>query len=184
MVARRWKDHPAGQENTLGQLAFPTALGRRLLRPQGSSPPHFTDELKSLAGNSAQQTLIFSAIRNGMANGGNSAGKGGLRNNAALPHGGNQIVLAYDFIAVADEVMQQIKNLRLDRNTIFTAQHPAGRYREKNLRKCRSFRSPPLQLSSINIVRAISGNNQGHLNDPGISACYCLASFSMEEAML
>ena len=84
--------------------------------------PHFTDESKSLAGNSAEQALIFSAIRNGVANGGNSAGKGGLRNNAALPHCGNQIVFAYDSIAVADEVMQQIKNLRLDRNTIFTAQ--------------------------------------------------------------
>ena len=113
-----------------------------------------------------------------MANGGNSAGKGGLRNNAALPHGGNQIVLAYDSIAVADEVMQQIKNLRLDRNTIFTAQQflPVGI--ERKVFESVDHSSRPREAEQyFSIVRVISGNTQGHLKDPGIPACYRLASF-------
>ena len=39
-----------------------------------------------------------------------------LRDNAAAPYGGNQIIAAHDAVAVLHKVDEQVKDLRLDRH--------------------------------------------------------------------
>ena len=41
-----------------------------------------------------------------------------LRNDSAVPHFGNQIILADNTFAIADEVLQEVKDLRFDRDDI------------------------------------------------------------------
>jgi hypothetical protein len=63
---------------------------------------------------------MFAAVANRLARGSNSAGKRGIGNNAAVPHMLDQIILAHHALAVANEIKQEIENLRIDGDAIIS----------------------------------------------------------------
>jgi hypothetical protein len=75
--------------------------------------PHETD---ALARRCADQALLLAAIADHAAGGIDTARKRRFGHDAAIPDGGDQVILADDPIAVADQKQEEIEDLRLDRN--------------------------------------------------------------------
>jgi len=68
--------------------------------------PDVADKAETFAGNGADQPLLFGAISDCVPNSCDPAGQCGFRDDAAFPYGGDQVVLADDAIAVADQKLQ------------------------------------------------------------------------------
>ncbi|MCY1235083.1 hypothetical protein D9M72_476870 [compost metagenome] len=73
----------------------------RLPRPAG---PDFANEAVTLAGDRANEALLLSAIADRLANRVDMAGDGRFRDDPAAPHCLEQVILADDSIAVADQM--------------------------------------------------------------------------------
>ena len=78
--------------------------------------PNVRDKTETLAWNCADELLSPAAVAEGLAHGIDAAVERRVRHDAAAPDRCNQIVFADDAIAVLDQVNQQVKDLRLDRN--------------------------------------------------------------------
>src|SRR4029077_2625638 len=77
---------------------------------------HHSHEADPLAGQSADQSLLFSVVAKRGARRIDPGCQRRLRHNAPAPNGIKHIVLSDDALAVADEVYQKIKDLGLDRD--------------------------------------------------------------------
>jgi hypothetical protein len=86
----------------------------RLLRFAVPADLDLADEAVALAGDRAHQALFLTGIANGFAHCIDVAGDRRFRDDPAVPHRLEQIVLAHDAIRVVDEQQQQIENLRPD----------------------------------------------------------------------
>src|SRR6516164_7590971 len=91
---------------------------RRRLRRRRSRlfRSHVTDKAKALARNGAQETLILACVLYSLAHRIDATGQRRLRDDTAIPHFVEQLILADDAIAILDEIQQQVENLRLERN--------------------------------------------------------------------
>ena len=74
------------------------------------------DEADALAGKGLDQALILAVVADCIAGGVDTGCKRGLRDNPSSPDCGDQIVPAYNMVPVADQVGQDIEDLRLDRD--------------------------------------------------------------------
>src|SRR5262245_24677935 len=106
---------------------------------------NLADEAKPLAGDGADQSLLIAAVADRTPHSGDPAAQRGIRNDAAIPHVRDQILLADHALAVLDEIVEEIKNLRLDGDGIV---------------------STP-QFPPVNIERAICENVDHHA-DPAV----------------
>src|SRR3974390_3502748 len=77
---------------------------------------HVTDKAKALARNGAQETLILASVLYCLAHGIDATGQRRLRDDTAIPHFVEQLILADDAIAILDEIQHQVEDLRLERN--------------------------------------------------------------------
>jgi len=73
-----------------------------------------TNESYALAREGPDQPLIIATVADRSACGVDPRGQGRVRNDASMPYLGKQVVPADDAFAVADQVLQKIKNLRLN----------------------------------------------------------------------
>jgi len=71
--------------------------------------------------------LFGSAIAHGPPGRADAGAQGRLRNGAALPHGFDQFVLGDDPVVIANEVNEQIENLRLDGHELISSPQLAPR---------------------------------------------------------
>ena len=71
---------------------------------------------KAFACDCADELLTPAAVAEGLAHGIDTAVECRIRHDASAPHRCYEIVFADDAIAVLDQVNQQVKDLRLDRN--------------------------------------------------------------------
>ncbi|MNF62334.1 hypothetical protein D3C84_440130 [compost metagenome] len=74
----------------------------------------FADEAVTLTGDCAHQTLLLAGVADGLAHRVDVAGNGRFRDDPAAPHCLEQVVLADHVIAVADQLQQQVEDLRPD----------------------------------------------------------------------
>ena len=77
--------------------------------------------------NRPDQSLLLTSIADRLTGYRDPATQRGLRNDAAAPYTSNQVIFADHAVAVSDEVFEQIKHLRLNRDEV----------------------APPPQLSSV-----------------------------------
>jgi len=82
---------------------------------------HLADEAKAPARNGANQPLLLAAVTDRLARRVDAAGQGRFRYDAADPDRGDEIVLTDDVIAVAQQIDQQVEDLRLDSNRVRAA---------------------------------------------------------------
>ena len=59
----------------------------------------------------SDEALLLAAVADRAPGGIDAAGQGRLRHNAAIPNCANQIILADDALAVADQILQKVENL-------------------------------------------------------------------------
>jgi len=105
---------PVGQRQGRARLAF---CRRRVGRLNVVElPGHPTDEAKALSRNCPDQFLVPAAVANGDSPGIDSAGKCRVRYGPALPHQGDEIILADDALAVLQQIDRQVEHLRLHGN--------------------------------------------------------------------
>ena len=77
---------------------------------------HLADKAKPFAGKRADQDLPLAVVADGLTDRVYLAAEGGFRNDAAVPDGGHQVILADDALAVLNEIEQEIEGLRLGGN--------------------------------------------------------------------
>jgi hypothetical protein len=77
---------------------------------------HGPDEAEALARYGTDQLLVLAAVANRLARSVDPAGQGRIRDNAAAPDRGYEVVLAHDPVAVLHQVDQQVEHLRLNGN--------------------------------------------------------------------
>ena len=77
---------------------------------------HSANEAKTLSRNCPDQFLVLAAVADGDSRGIDSAGECRVRHSAALPHQGDEIILADDTLPVLHQIDQQIEHLRLHGN--------------------------------------------------------------------
>src|ERR1700733_5281964 len=65
---------------------------------------HFADKTKALACDCAQQPLILAGIVDGAANGVDPACQRRLRDDAAVPHIVEQLILSYDAVSMLKQI--------------------------------------------------------------------------------
>ena len=82
---------------------------------------YVADKAKALSRNGADHGLILAAVADCPARGVDPARQRGFRDDAAVPHRLDQIVLGDDVVAVFDQVNQKIEHLRLDRYALAAA---------------------------------------------------------------
>ena len=87
-------------------------VGRHQLRGWFVIDP--PDKAESALGHRADEVLAFTAVANGAPRRADAGAERRLRDDAALPDRLDQLVLADDSVAVADQIEQQIEHLRLD----------------------------------------------------------------------
>lgn len=78
--------------------------------------PDLGDKAHPLARDGADDCLRRAAVADRLAGRVDARGYRGIRDDAAAPHAGDQIVAANDAFAVAQEVDEQIEHLRLKRD--------------------------------------------------------------------
>jgi hypothetical protein len=81
-----------------------------------------------------------------------------------VPHPGDEIVLADDAVAVAQQVDQQVEHLRLDRNELRPAAQLAPLDIERVVAELEVHPSSPVAAASGRIITAVSTTNQGALH--------------------
>jgi hypothetical protein len=74
------------------------------------------DETYALAGKRADDVLVLAVVAHRLACRIDAAGQRRFGHDPSVPHSLDEIVLADDAVAVAQEVDQQVEHLRLDRN--------------------------------------------------------------------
>jgi hypothetical protein len=74
---------------------------------------YVTYKSKTFPGGRPDQTLLLAAVAYGLAYRIDSTVHCGIRNDAAAPHGRNEIIFADYAVAVLDQVDQKVENLRL-----------------------------------------------------------------------
>ena len=79
---------------------------------------HVADETNAFSCDRADQPLILAGVANRMTGSGNSAGQGGIGNIPTVPNVLDQIVLADDTLAILEEILKKIENLRFDGDQI------------------------------------------------------------------
>ncbi len=78
--------------------------------------PHLANEAEALARQRLDQPLRFARVADCTAGDFQASRQCGIRNNAAIPYGCNDVVFADDALAVADQVGEQIQHLRCNRD--------------------------------------------------------------------
>src|SRR5262245_48308191 len=96
-------------------------MWRQLRQRRPSIRTHVTDKTKALARDGAQQTLVPACIPDRLAHGIDAAGQRRLRDDAAIPHLLEQLILADDALAMLEQIEQQIENLGLKRHALSSA---------------------------------------------------------------
>ena len=89
---------------------------------------HVADEPNSLAGGGADEALLLAAIADGAPGGVDAARQRQVGYDTAVPHPGDQVVLADHAVAIANQKNQEVEDLRLDRDerALATQLAPAG----------------------------------------------------------
>src|SRR5262245_11183941 len=77
---------------------------------------HGADEANALAGGGANQALSVAIVVQRPPGSIDAACKRGVGHDAAVPHAGDQIVLADHAVAVADQKNDEVEDLRFDRD--------------------------------------------------------------------
>jgi hypothetical protein len=77
---------------------------------------HCADKADSFAGKGLDEALLVAAVADCDPQCINARAEGRFRNDASVPDRCDQIVLADDAFAVADEVFQEVEDLGLDRD--------------------------------------------------------------------
>src|SRR5262245_24963950 len=75
-------------------------------------------EAKALARQGLNQSLGIAAVANGISGGVDAGCQCRIRDDASVPNRGDEIVLAHDAFAVADQMQQQVEYLRLYRQQV------------------------------------------------------------------
>jgi hypothetical protein len=76
--------------------------------------PDLAHETETLARRRFDQALLFAGITNRAPGGVQAGGQRGIRDDASVPDGANEVVLADDALPVADQVLGQIEHLWRD----------------------------------------------------------------------
>ena len=121
------RDHPVGEILLLSITAQIVKRQHGDRRPV--SPTHapavdrlpavvgdLADETDTLARHGADQALCLAAVADRLARGIDPAGQGRFRNDPPAPDRVQQIVLGDDAVAIADQVHQQVEDLRFEGN--------------------------------------------------------------------
>lgn len=88
---------------------------------------HLTHEANALAGKRPDQALFRAVVADGGARRAQAAAEGRLGDDAAVPHGVQQVVTADDPIPRLDQKREHVEDLRLDRDQVVTpTQLPPG----------------------------------------------------------
>jgi hypothetical protein len=106
-LRRSRPDHRCGRFTPCSRL-LGAGLRRRLLLP------HLADEAMALAGDRADQPLLIAAVADRLPHCRDPAAQRRFRDDAAVPHLGDQVVFAHHAGAVADQEQQEVEDLRLD----------------------------------------------------------------------
>src|SRR5262249_57867891 len=95
------------------------------------------------------ELLALAAVPQRLARGVDAAGQGRFRDDAAAPHGGNEIVLCDNPVAVFHQANQQVEHLRLDGDGLGTPAQLSPVGVKRMIRKRKShFAVPPDPSSS------------------------------------
>ena len=101
---------------------------RRFLRFVGSrrgcgtfSFPHRSDKAKALSRQCLDEALFLARITDGASSGIQAGRERRFGDDTPLPDGLDQVVLADDMLPVADQVVQQVEDLRRDRDQFSAA---------------------------------------------------------------
>ena len=108
------------RDNLRGRALGRLILGRLVFGRLGLLP-HRTDKADALARKRLDQTLRLAAVSDRPAHRVHARGQRRFRYYASLPDGLDEVVLADHPGAVADQELQKIEGLRLDRNEISSA---------------------------------------------------------------
>ena len=101
---------------------------------------HLTHKANALARKRPDQALFRAGVADCGARRIQPAAEGRLGDDAAVPHGVQQVVTADDPIARLDQEREHVEDLRLDRDQVVTHDAtPAGRYRGCSLQIGRSY---------------------------------------------
>src|SRR5262249_55096323 len=106
-----------GEPSTPGRCTL-CSYCRRLFSNRRAGCPDGADEPETVLVERADNFLIGAAIADGPPGGADAGTQGRIRNSATFPHRLNQLVLADDPIVVANEVDEQVENLRLNRHAV------------------------------------------------------------------
>ncbi|MCY1431388.1 hypothetical protein D9M71_473550 [compost metagenome] len=98
----------------LNSRVFAVAWPVRLLRLPAVLDLDLADKAVTLARDRPNQALLLAGIADGLAHRIDVAGDCRLRDDPATPHRLEQVVLADHVIAVADQLQQQVEDLRPD----------------------------------------------------------------------
>src|SRR6516225_6403339 len=129
-------------------------MRRRLRRRRGRLfRSHVTDKAKALARNGAQETLILACVLYSLAHRIDATGQRRLRDDTAIPHLVEQLILADDAIAILDEIQQEVEDLRLERHAFAGATQLSPSHIKRMIFKKKSH------LSNLAWL-VISGENQ------------------------
>ena len=108
-----------GNRRPIGQRQSGGAAGAAGAVPAAS--PQGADKAEAFARDGADQALLLAAVADRLARGIDAAGQRRIRDDAAPPDRGDQVVLADDAVAILDQVDQQIEHLRLERDQLAAA---------------------------------------------------------------
>ena len=90
-----------------------------VLRRNGAAD--LADEAKALSRDGADHRLILAAVADRFSRGVDAARQRRVGDDAAVPDGLDQVILGDDAVTVLDQVNQEIKHLRLDRDGLAAA---------------------------------------------------------------
>jgi hypothetical protein len=90
--------------------------GRRALCLGSRFLANIADETESLARDGAYPALLLAAVTDSAACRIDPRCDRRIRNNAPVPHRGEQVVPADDAIAIANQELKEVEHLRLDRD--------------------------------------------------------------------
>src|SRR5215470_12751274 len=81
--------------------------------------PHLGDEAIALARHGTNEALLLAAVADDLTYRAYAAAESRLRNDTPAPHGRDEVVIGDDTITVANEVFQNVENLRRHREGSF-----------------------------------------------------------------
>ncbi|MGB7259261.1 MAG: hypothetical protein WBD48_14390 [Pseudolabrys sp.] len=123
-----------GQKNALGigsrDGEWKNDNGRNVFNGERESPPgrrernrhrgdgffpHLADEAKAPAVEGFDEPLFGAVVADGLTRGVDARAERRIRDDAPMPYRREDIVTAHDAVAISDEIVEEIENLRLDR---------------------------------------------------------------------